>query len=51
VDEIIIVGWLLLVLFWSAYHQGIADARRDAGENSSLPAVALIAKQDNIALG
>lgn len=51
VDEIIIVGWVLLVLFWSAYHQGIADARRDAGENSSLPAVALIAKQENIALG
>ncbi len=51
VDEIIIVGWVLLVLFWSAYHQGIADARRDAGENSSLPAVVLIAKQDNIALG
>ena len=51
VDEIIIVGWVLLVLFWSAYHQGIADARRDAGANSSLPAVALIGKQDNIALG
>jgi hypothetical protein len=51
VDEIIIVGWVLLVLFWSAYHQGIADARRDAGENSSLPAVALIAKQDSMALG
>jgi hypothetical protein len=50
-DEIIIVGWLLLVLFWSAYHQGIADARRDAGENSSLPAVALIGKQDSMALG
>ncbi|XZN93575.1 MAG: hypothetical protein ACM65M_12470 [Microcoleus sp.] len=51
VDEIIIVGWVLLVLFWSAYHQGIADARRDAGENSPLPAVVLIGKQDNIALG
>lgn len=51
VDEIIIVGWVLLVLFWSAYHQGIADARRDAGENSSLPAVALIGKQDSMALG
>lgn len=51
VDEIIIVSWVLLVLFWSAYHQGIADARRDAGETSSLPAVVLIAKQDNIALG
>ena len=51
VDEIIIVGWVLLVLFWSAYHQGIGDARRDAGENSTLPAIVLIAKQDNIALG
>jgi hypothetical protein len=51
VDEIIIVGWVLLVLFWSAYHQGIADARRDAGENSSLPAVTLIGKQDSMALG
>ena len=50
-DEIIIVSWVLLVLFWSAYHQGIADARRDAGENSSLPAVALIGKQDSMALG
>jgi len=51
VDEIIIVSWVLLILFWSARYQGIADARRDAGENSTLPAVALIAKQDNISLG
>ncbi len=51
VDEIIIVSWVLLVLFWSASHQGIADARRDASENSALPAVTLIAKQDNMALG
>ena len=51
VDELIIVSWVLLVLFWSASHQGIADARRDAGENSSLPAVVLIAKKDNISLG
>ncbi|MEG3861251.1 hypothetical protein [Microcoleus sp. herbarium12] len=51
VDEIIIVGWVLLVLFWSAYHQGIADARRDAGETSTLPVVTLVAKEDNIALG
>ncbi len=47
VDEIIIVGWVLLVLFWSAYHQGIADGRRDASENSALPAVTLITKQDH----
>jgi hypothetical protein len=51
VDEIIIISWVLLVLFWSAYHQGIADGRRDASENSALPAVTLITKQDHIALG
>jgi hypothetical protein len=50
-DELIIVSWVLLVLFWSAYYQGIADARRDAGENSTLPAITLIANRDNIALG
>ncbi|MCW6050923.1 hypothetical protein K4039_12705 [Lyngbya sp. CCAP 1446/10] len=51
VDEIIIVSWVLLVLFWSAYHQGITDARHDASETSALPAVTLIAKEDNLALG
>ncbi|WP_293132417.1 hypothetical protein [Microcoleus sp. bin38.metabat.b11b12b14.051] len=51
VDEVIIVSLVLLVLFWSAYHQGIADGRRDASETSALPAVTLIAKQDNISLG
>jgi len=51
VDEIIIVSWVLVVLFWSAYHQAIADARHAAGENSALPAVTLITKQDHIALG
>ncbi|WP_293339096.1 hypothetical protein [Microcoleus sp. CAWBG58] len=50
-NEIIIVSLVLLMLFWSARYQGIADARRDAGENSSLPAVTLIGKKDNIALG
>ena len=51
VDEIIIISWILLVLFWSAYHQGIADGRRDASETSALPAVTLVTKQDHIALG
>ncbi len=51
VNQIIIVSLVLLMLFWSAYHQGIADARRDAGENSTLPAVVLIAQEKNIALG
>ncbi|MCC3410694.1 MULTISPECIES: hypothetical protein [unclassified Microcoleus] len=51
VNEIIIVSLVLLTLFWSARNQGIVDARRDAGETSTLPAVTLIAKKDNIALG
>ena len=51
INEIIIVSLVLLMLFWSARNQGIVDARRDAGETSTLPAVTLIAKKDNIALG
>ena len=51
VNEIIIVSLVLLMFFWSARYQGIVDARRDAGETSTLPAVTLIAKKDNIALG
>ncbi len=51
INEIIIVSLVLLMLFWSARNQGIVDARRDAGEISTLPAVTLIAKKDNIALG
>lgn len=51
VDEIIIVSLVLLVLFGFARDKGLADARRDAGETSTLPVVTLIAKEDNIALG
>ncbi len=51
INEIIIVSLVLLMLFWSARNQGIVDARGDAGEISTLPAVTLIAKKDNIALG
>jgi len=50
-NQIIIVSLVLLMLFWSAYHQGIADARLDSGEKSTLPAVVLIAQEKNIALG
>lgn len=51
VDEIIIVGWILLILFHLARDQGITDARRDAGENSTLPVVTLIAPEKRLALG
>lgn len=51
VDEIIIVSLVLLVLFGFARDQGIVDARRDAGEASTLPAVTLVAKEENISFG
>jgi hypothetical protein len=51
VDEIIIVSLVLLVLFGFARDKGIVDARRDAGQASTLPVVTLVAKEDNIALG
>ncbi|WP_449418994.1 hypothetical protein [Phormidium nigroviride] len=51
VDEIIIVGWILLILFYLARDQGIADARRDAGENSTLPVVSLVIPENRLALG
>lgn len=51
VNEIVIVSWVLIVIFWLARWQGIADARRDAGQNSSLPAVALITPEEKFAVG
>ncbi|OCQ95598.1 hypothetical protein BCD67_10260 [Oscillatoriales cyanobacterium USR001] len=51
VDEIIIVGWILLMLFHLARNQGIADAQRDAGENSTLPVVTLVIPENRLALG
>ncbi|QMS89778.1 hypothetical protein HUN01_20135 [Nostoc edaphicum CCNP1411] len=51
VNEIVIVSWILIVIFWLARWQGIADARRDAGENSILPVVALITPEEKFAVG
>jgi hypothetical protein len=51
VDEIIIVGWILLMLFHLARNQGIVDAQRDAGENSTLPVVTLVIPENRLALG
>lgn len=50
-NEIVIVSWVLIFIFWLARWQGIADARREAGQNSSLPVVALITPEEKFALG
>jgi hypothetical protein len=42
---------VLIFIFWLARWQGIADARRDAGQNSTLPVVALITPEEKFALG
>ncbi|MBW4615481.1 MAG: hypothetical protein KME21_19825 [Desmonostoc vinosum HA7617-LM4] len=51
VNEIVIVSWVLIAIFWLARWQGIADARRDAGQNSTLPVVALITPEEKFAVG
>lgn len=51
VNEIVIVSWVLLVIFWLARWQGIADARRDAGQNSTLPVVTLVSPESKLVLG
>ncbi|MEO0685237.1 MAG: hypothetical protein AAFY76_09380, partial [Cyanobacteria bacterium J06649_11] len=50
--EAITVIWILIILFWLARSQGIADARKDAiNETSARPVVTLITKKDNLGLG
>ncbi|MGA9380783.1 MAG: hypothetical protein WBV73_18620, partial [Phormidium sp.] len=51
VDEIVIVSWILIVLFWLASWQGTADARRDAGQNFTLPVVTLVTPENRSPLG
>ncbi|MBD6619655.1 hypothetical protein FNW02_28495 [Komarekiella sp. 'clone 1'] len=51
INEIVIVSWVLIVIFWLARWQGIADAKRDAGQNSTLPVVALITPEEKFAVG
>ncbi|MCL1464021.1 hypothetical protein [Argonema galeatum] len=50
-DEIIIVTGILIALFLLARDQGTIDARRDAGSNSTLPVVTLVAPENRLALG
>lgn len=50
--QMAIVAWILFVLFWVAYWQGTADARRDAvNQTSTRPLVTLVSSSDKIALG
>jgi hypothetical protein len=52
IDELVIVIWVLLIIFWVARHQGMIDARRDAvNETSTLPVISLITNQKNLILG
>ena len=52
VDEAVIVFWVLTILFWLAYSQGLNDARRDAiNETSTRPVVAFITPEKNLILG
>ncbi len=50
IDELVIVGWVLTLLFWFSQHQALQDARRDAvNATSTLPVVSLVApRQDNV---
>lgn len=51
-NEIVIVAWVLTALFWSAQHQGHADAYRDAvNETSTRPIVTLVTKKENLPIG
>ena len=50
-DEIIIVFWILIILYWLARWQGTIDARRDAGQNSTLPVITLVAPENRLPLG
>lgn len=52
IDELVIVGWVLILLFWFSQDQGLRDARRDAVETTStLPAVSLVLPQQEGILG
>ncbi len=50
-DEAIALVWLIVLLFLLARHQGLQDARLDAGPDSNLPAVTLIVPENQLGLG
>lgn len=51
-NDLIVVTWLLVILFWLARNQGEIDARRDAiNSTSTLPVITLVLPEKQIALG
>ena len=46
-----IVSVILIILFWLARFQGTADARRDAGLQSTLPAVTVVTPEKRLGIG
>jgi len=51
IDELVIVSVILIILFWLARFQGTADARRDAGTQSMLPAVTVVTPEKRLGIG
>ena len=51
IDELVIVSVILIILFWLARFQGTADARRDAGLQSMLPAVTVVTPEKRLGIG
>lgn len=51
IDELVIVSVILIILFWLARFQGTADARRDAGLQSTLPAVTVVTPEKRLGIG
>ncbi len=51
IDELIIVLWVLILLFWFARHQGTLDAQRDAvHDTSTLPVITLLTAKTSFML-
>jgi hypothetical protein len=51
-QEIVIVIWILAALFWLGRFQGLADAYRDAVNNTSTrPIITLVSAKDKLPLG
>ena len=52
IDELIIVLWLLVLLYFLAKHQGYTDAQRDAfNETSTLPSITIAMKGGEAVIG
>lgn len=51
-NEVVIVFWVLVILFWLGFSQGLNDARRDAfNQTSTRPVIAFITPDKRLILG